>query len=196
MSRTCVACRNAHSPHDMIRVVRSPEGQVLVDEKGRQSGRGAYVCPTRECVLLSLKKRLLEKALKTAIPVEVASALCRLAGVENDMTPDSGYIRRELMSTLGLARKSGELIIGQDRVLQALSDSTEILVLLANDHSATLKRAIDAKSKHTAVLSDISRADLGVLFGMRQAQIVAIPIRRGLGGKVKGLLSEGGNAIE
>ena len=47
--RTCVACRQVKSKRELIRVVRAPGGRVLVDEKGKANGRGAYLCRNRAC---------------------------------------------------------------------------------------------------------------------------------------------------
>ena len=76
--RTCVACRTSGGKRTLIRVVRLPEGAgVVVDGTGKQSGRGAYVCLTPECVTLALKQKKLERSLKTPIPEAVADALLR-----------------------------------------------------------------------------------------------------------------------
>lgn len=181
----------------MLRVVRTPDGQVILDEGGKHSGRGAYVCPEPECVALALKKKLLARALKCEIPPEVSSRLRSLVNLEpEDDAMSEEALFKEIRNTLGLSRRAGELIVGQDRVLQSLSAGQNLFILLTNDHSAALKRAIDAKNTETHVLTDISRSELGQLLGLRQAQVVALPVRSGFAGKIKGLLPEGGNAVE
>jgi predicted RNA-binding protein YlxR (DUF448 family) len=60
---------------DLIRVVRTPDGQVLVDRTGKKSGRGAYVCPSVECLSLAVKGKRLQKALEQEIPAEVLEQL-------------------------------------------------------------------------------------------------------------------------
>lgn len=47
--RTCVSCRQVRAKREMIRVVRTPEGKLVVDKTGKQNGRGAYLCPVRSC---------------------------------------------------------------------------------------------------------------------------------------------------
>ena len=59
----------------MIRLVRTPEGNVLIDRTGRANGRGAYVCRTPECVGKGLKTGSLARALKCELPQEVREAL-------------------------------------------------------------------------------------------------------------------------
>ncbi|HVK05710.1 MAG TPA: YlxR family protein [Armatimonadaceae bacterium] len=74
--RTCVACRTTGGKRGLLRVVRLPGGEGLVlDPTGKRSGRGAYVCPSAECVALALKQKRLERSLKTPVPPEVAEAL-------------------------------------------------------------------------------------------------------------------------
>lgn len=188
--RTCVACRRERLPREMLRVVRTPDGQVILDERGKQSGRGAYVCPEPECVTICFKKRLLEKSLKVEIPSEVTSRIKELAGVgDADTAPDMNTLRDRICGTLGIAHRAGELIIGQDRVLESLSAGKNLLVLLTDDHSPTLKRAMDAKNAETHILYGISRTELGQSLGLRQAQVAALPARGGFAGKIAGLLA-------
>src|SRR6476661_7388090 len=68
--RTCVACRRVNAKRGLVRIVRTPEGSVVVDETGKRAGRGAYLCRVHECWDLALKKKALEYALKTAISLE------------------------------------------------------------------------------------------------------------------------------
>lgn len=195
--RSCVACRRERAPREMLRVVRRPDGQVALDEQGKTSGRGAYVCPEPQCVALCLKRRLLEKSLKCSVPAEVQAKLRAAVNLgESDALPDAAELFEEIKGTLGLARRAGELIVGQDRVLNSLSAGQNLFVLLTRDHSETLKRAIDAKAVDVHVLAGVSRLELGQLLGLRQAQIVALPLRSGFAEKIKGLLPEGGNAVE
>ena len=56
---------------ELIRVVRSPEGEVSLDFKGKKPGRGAYVCPSPECLKKATKSKALERALSAEIPEEL-----------------------------------------------------------------------------------------------------------------------------
>ncbi|MCI9587273.1 MAG: YlxR family protein [Oscillospiraceae bacterium] len=73
--RQCVGCREMKNKKDLIRVVRSPEGEVSLDFKGKKPGRGAYVCPDAACLKRARKSRALERAFETAIPAEVYDQL-------------------------------------------------------------------------------------------------------------------------
>ena len=95
--RTCVSCRTSGGKRGLLRVVRlggkgEDAGTVVLDPTGKKSGRGAYVCPTVDCVGAALKRKSLERALKTTIGPEVASALqAAVAGsAESASEPASG----------------------------------------------------------------------------------------------------------
>jgi len=61
--RTCIACRETRAKRELIRLVRTPGGDVEVDSLGRREGRGAYLCPEEKCWEVGLKKDRLERAL-------------------------------------------------------------------------------------------------------------------------------------
>lgn len=69
--RMCAACREMKEKRCLLRVVRSPEGEVALDSGGKKPGRGAYICRDRACLQRARKARSLEKALKTKIPEQV-----------------------------------------------------------------------------------------------------------------------------
>lgn len=73
--RQCVGCREMKPKKELIRVVRSPEGAVSLDFRGKLPGRGAYVCPAPACLAKARKSRALERAFETALPDDVWQAL-------------------------------------------------------------------------------------------------------------------------
>lgn len=69
--RQCLGC-NAHKPkREMIRVVRSPEGEISLDFVGKKSGRGAYICPQKTCFAKARKSKRIEAVLECSIPEEI-----------------------------------------------------------------------------------------------------------------------------
>ncbi len=83
--RQCVGCREHKEKPQLIRVVRSPEGEISLDLRGKLPGRGAYLCPDPACLKRAVKSRALERALDTPIPPEVAQALAeQLEGGSGD----------------------------------------------------------------------------------------------------------------
>lgn len=73
--RQCLGCREMKPKKELIRAVRSPEGVVTLDFKGKNPGRGAYVCQSADCLKKAIKSKALERALMTAIPEEIYDAL-------------------------------------------------------------------------------------------------------------------------
>ncbi len=73
--RQCVGCREHKEKNQLIRVVRSPEGEISLDLRGRKPGRGAYLCPDPACLKKAAKSRALERALSAPIPPEVLETL-------------------------------------------------------------------------------------------------------------------------
>ncbi len=69
--RTCIACRQEMPKREMLRIVRSPAGEISLDFSGRLPGRGAYICSSEECVKLLAKRKLLHKTFSAAVPDEV-----------------------------------------------------------------------------------------------------------------------------
>jgi uncharacterized protein len=65
--RTCVACRQVRNKRDMIRIVRTPEGTIEVDETGKKAGRGAYLCRWASCWKKALSRGSLDRELKTTL---------------------------------------------------------------------------------------------------------------------------------
>ena len=69
--RQCVGCREMRPKKELVRVVKSPEGAISLDFRGKAPGRGAYLCPNSECLKRARKSRARERALDTAIPESV-----------------------------------------------------------------------------------------------------------------------------
>ncbi|MBQ7895285.1 MAG: YlxR family protein, partial [Oscillospiraceae bacterium] len=73
--RQCLGCREMKPKRELIRVVRSPEGEISLDFKGKANGRGAYICPDAACLNKAIKGRALEKAFSMQIPAEIYEKL-------------------------------------------------------------------------------------------------------------------------
>ena len=69
--RQCLGCREMKQKRELIRVVRSPEGEISLDFRGKKPGRGAYVCPNETCLKTVVKSKALERALGTPIPEDI-----------------------------------------------------------------------------------------------------------------------------
>lgn len=75
--RKCVGCEQLKDKKDLIRVVRSPEGKISLDKTGKKAGRGAYVCPDKECIAKAVKGKRLDKALDKTISQDIYEMLLR-----------------------------------------------------------------------------------------------------------------------
>lgn len=73
--RICVGCRQIRMKKEMIRIVRTPDQQVVIDPTGKRSGRGAYICRDIGCLQAAVNGRHLQRALKIELPQEVVTAL-------------------------------------------------------------------------------------------------------------------------
>ncbi|MBQ6820484.1 MAG: YlxR family protein [Clostridium sp.] len=73
--RMCTGCMEMKPKKELIRIVKSPEGEVSVDLTGKKSGRGAYICRNTECLDKSFKTKRLSKNLNTVIDEEIYSRL-------------------------------------------------------------------------------------------------------------------------
>ncbi len=73
--RSCVACRQVRAKSELVRVVRTPQGEVRLDATGKTAGRGAYLCPSRRCLEKAVKQGRLSRALASPIGPEVIEAL-------------------------------------------------------------------------------------------------------------------------
>lgn len=83
--RKCTGCGEMKNKKELVRVIRTPEDEILIDATGKKNGRGAYICGTPECFAKARKNKGLERSLKTAIPAEVYETLeSRLKEINGD----------------------------------------------------------------------------------------------------------------
>lgn len=73
--RQCLGCREMKPKRELIRAVKSPDGEVNMDFKGKMPGRGAYLCPNGECLKKAMKSKALERAFSVQIPEEIYEEL-------------------------------------------------------------------------------------------------------------------------
>ena len=73
--RQCVGCREMKNKKEMIRVVRTPEGETCIDPSGKKNGRGAYLCRSPECLAKAFKAHSLERSLKASLEPEIFEKL-------------------------------------------------------------------------------------------------------------------------
>ncbi|OPL10139.1 MAG: nucleic acid-binding protein [Firmicutes bacterium ML8_F2] len=65
--RVCIGCQEKKPKKELVRIVRTPNGEVMLDSTGKKAGRGAYICPQEVCLNKAIKARRLERNLQTKI---------------------------------------------------------------------------------------------------------------------------------
>ena len=78
--RKCVGCNESKSKKELVRIVRSPEGEISLDLTGKKSGRGAYICPDAACFKKARKSKRIDKILETPVPDTVYDEAERVLG--------------------------------------------------------------------------------------------------------------------
>lgn len=69
--RQCIGCGEMKNKKEMMRILKTPEDEIILDVTGRKNGRGAYLCKEEECLLKARKSKGLERSFKMSIPNEV-----------------------------------------------------------------------------------------------------------------------------
>ena len=73
--RKCLGCNESKPKNELIRILRTPEGLIILDKTGKASGRGAYICNCTECFAKARKAKRIERSLDVAIPDEIFASL-------------------------------------------------------------------------------------------------------------------------
>ena len=75
--RQCVGCSERKGKKELTRVIKTPEGEIMIDATGKQNGRGAYICKSTDCLKKAEKNKGLERSLKVQIPKEIYEKLTK-----------------------------------------------------------------------------------------------------------------------
>ena len=118
--RQCVGCGEMKSKKEMMRVLKTPEDEIVLDLTGKKNGRGAYLCISRECLKKARKNKGLERSFKMSIPNEV-------------------------YDSLGLAARGRNLVSGEFSTENAVKDGSACLVIISEDASANTKKLFTDK---------------------------------------------------
>ncbi len=153
----------------LIRFVRSPEGVITADLKGRLPGRGAYLCLNRDCIAAALARKQFDRAFrKPCRPTTVAQVAGEIAGES----------LAHLVGLLGMARKSARFLAGSSAVLEALSRPRALaVVILARDISPQIGDKVRHKAAVQQVLTTelLDKEELGRILGRAERSVVGLP---------------------
>ena len=73
--RRCTGCGEHFPKRELVRVLRTPEGEIILDPTGKKSGRGAYICKSRECLKRARKSGRIEQSLDCSVSAEIYAVL-------------------------------------------------------------------------------------------------------------------------
>jgi len=82
--RICIGCREQKPKKELVRIVRTPEQQVVLDLTGKKAGRGAYICSTEECFRKAVKGKRLEKSFDMSISSELTEEISALLRINSE----------------------------------------------------------------------------------------------------------------
>ncbi len=74
--RQCIGCHSMKAKNELVRIIRTPEGNVILDTTGKQNGRGAYICKSEDCFKKAVKASSISRALKVEITDDVLNMIC------------------------------------------------------------------------------------------------------------------------
>ena len=167
--RTCLGCRQVKDQAQLIRFVRSPDGDVLADLKGRLPGRGAYLCNSRDCLETAVSRKQFDRTFRQT---------CQATTVDHLVDCIAQELLAHMASLLGMARKSAQFVSGGNAVQDALSRRKPLaVVVLARDVSPQIgekvRRKAEAQNVVTTKLFD--KLELGRILGRAQRSVVGLP---------------------
>lgn len=157
--RRCIVSGDIMPDSRLIRFVAAPDGQVVPDVAAKLPGRGLWVSATRKAVTLAVEKKLFARAAKANV-----SAAADLAE-----RTEKALVAR-MLGDLGIARRSGALVLGFDNVLRALDSARPPGVLIeaidgSGDGKRKLYNAAHARGMKPQVLECLTSAELGLALG-------------------------------
>lgn len=185
-ARSCVICRAKGTKRDLIRIVKSPDNLAVIDISGKLPGRGCYICPDSECIDRAIKSGNLARSLGVnEIPPAFWQELREHA---KNFVPNH---KLKLCSILGLARKSGALLIGSDNIENF---NHKILLIAAKDCSDGIKKFAEDKQ---VIYPDLSIKELSQAVGSKGGvQIIGLPLSSGFAEKIFSLNIERSTPFE
>lgn len=164
MTRTCVACRAAADPSELVRLVLGPDGSLVADPRGGALGRGAWVHPTAECVRRAVPRGV-SHTLKAAVTTTADELLAQLGAAGT----------RRALSLIGAAVAARKAVAGSTAAAEALARGAARFVVIAGDAraAAELGPVLAAVERGDSVVVG-TKAAVGAALGRPDTAIVAI----------------------
>jgi len=163
--RLCVACNSRFYLSELLRVTRSPAGELVLDSRRNLGGRGANVCPTRKCLEKAIAGRRFEKTLKASV---------RYPDVEEFISSARVTSLRHLATLMISCNGARLLAIGSDEVKKSLDKGDASCLMIAKDASMK-RRFLDlATDVDVPVMMLDSKQFMGDLLGRRPVGVIAV----------------------
>ncbi len=167
--RTCLGCRHSCDKGDLLRFVRSPDGQVIPDLKSKLPGRGAYTCLNRTCIRLACERNQFTRAFKQPVTDTDPESLCKRVEL---------VLENSIASFVSLANKAGKVASGSDLVADLLKkkQSGARLVLIATDISKDIGNKVRYLAELTGAYHAVlfTKDRLGDLLGKGPRSVLLI----------------------
>lgn len=167
--RTCLGCREAKDKPRLIRFVRSPDGEILADLRGRLPGRGTYLCNSRACLETAVARKQFDRTFRQACQPVTADQLAEAIAQE---------LLAHMASLLGMARKSATFVSGGNAVQDALARKKPLaLVILARDISPHIGDKVSRKAEAQKIMTTklFDKIELGRILGRAERSVVGLP---------------------
>lgn len=164
-----MGCRQVKDQDQLVRFVRSPDGAILADLKGRLPGRGAYICNNRDCIETAVNRKQFDRSFRQVCrPItggQIAEAIAQ-------------QLLAHLASLFGMARKSAKFVAGSNAVLEALNRKKSLaVVVLARDISPKIGEKIRRKAEYQKIVTTelFDKVELGRILGRAERSVVGLP---------------------
>ncbi|MBN1142429.1 MAG: DUF448 domain-containing protein [Deltaproteobacteria bacterium] len=171
MTRTCLGCRKGFPQGQLVRFVLAPDGELLVDYRKKLPGRGAYTCPSQECIREAVARKQFQRSFRVA-PREID--LDRLLADLKDQ------ILKRVLSLLGMARKSSQVVLGSNLVVAGLTGGERFQRLfLATDMSLDIAAKVRYKAEGCGIPwhSFFDKETMGRISGKSECSVIAVTNR-------------------
>jgi predicted RNA-binding protein YlxR (DUF448 family) len=166
-----VGCQQTHPSEQLIRLVCSQTGEVLLDMYGKLPGRGAYLCPQRSCAEQAVQRRRIQAAFRREVVLTPLGELVQAM---------AGVLEERALGCVRIARKAGRLVSGYTQVSRALVYEPVTCLLVARDAARERLREYQGwcEERQIPCRMFLTKARLGQLAGRDQSSAIGILLPR------------------
>jgi len=165
--RTCIGCRQVRPKVQLMRLVCSPSGELLLDVHGKLLSRGAYLCPRRQCAEQAVKSARLREAFQREVtPLAVDELVCAMARATEE----------RVLACIRMTRKAGRLVSGYTQVSRALMHERVACLLIAEDTAPDRRHEYEAwcAKRQIPCHSFRAKVQLGELAGRDESSALGV----------------------